>query len=419
MASTPPAPTHDLTAVDAPATHGVAVAPHPSPPPAALPGWLWWLAGCNFVIGTGAFGVTGYLSAIATGLGIGLGAAGQTMTIYALANAVLAPALLMATARWPRTRLLPLALGLFALGAAVCALAPNMVTLLTGRVLMGAGAVFTPVAAGLAVQTADPALRGRGLSRVFLGMSLSYVLGMPYGAWVGLQWGWRWPLASVAVAALLMAWGLRRHMPPLRAGSGAPTLSLRPIWHRHDIWAALALTLLYFTGIFVVTAYMGPVQLALNPLSPAGLSALLGGIGLAGVAGTLAGGWAADRLGPQRTLALALTCLLAAMIAAPWTAGHLPWTAAVFALWTVCGFGLMTPQQSRLAELAFAQAPLLLSLNASMVYIGTALGAAIGGAAIGWIGLVHLPWLGAVFVALALGTLGLNRPPARTGTPAH
>lgn len=110
---------------------------------------------------------------------------------------------------------------------------------------------------------------------------------------------------------------------------------------------------------------------------------------------------------------LLLGCLLVAMVSAPLTAGHPLLTAAVFAIWTTCGFGLMTPQQSRLAELAFAQAPLLLSLNASMVYIGTALGSAIGGAAIPVIGLAHLPWLGAVFVAGALATLVLRPTPRR------
>ena len=39
------------------------------------------------------------------------------------------------------------------------------------------------------------------------------------------------------------------------------------------------------------------------------------------------------------------------------------------------GFGVMAPQQSRLAGMAPAQAPLLLSLNGSMLYVGTALGA--------------------------------------------
>ncbi|WP_424859665.1 hypothetical protein ACPP3B_02980 [Tepidimonas sp. HKU77] len=120
-------------------------------------------------------------------------------------------------------------------------------------------------------------------------------------------------------------------------------------------------------------------------------------------------------LGPRRTIALLLGILSLVMVAVPWTAGHLAWTAAVFAVWTVCGFGLMTPQQSRLAELAFTQAPLLLSVNASMVYIGTALGSAIGGAALAVVGFERLSWLGALFVAAALATLAL--PPGGPQRP--
>lgn len=380
--------------------------PPADPAPAApLPGMLWLFAACNFVIGTGAFGMTGYLGPVANGLGVSVGAAGQTMTVYALANAVLAPLLMALTARWPRAAVMRLALGLFTLGTLLGAAAPNLTVLMVGRVLMGAGAVFTPVAAGLAVQLATPEQRGRALSRTFLGMSLSYVLGMPYGAWLGLQWGWRWPLLSVGVAALLIGWLLHRRLRSGMDAGGTPLTGITAVLRQRDVALALLLTLLYFTGIFVVTAYMGPVQLALNPLTPTGLSALLAGIGAAGVVGTLSGGWAADRLGPRRTIALFLGSLLLAMIAVPWTAGHLAWTATAFAVWTICGFGLMTPQQSRLAELAFAQAPLLLSLNASMVYIGTALGSAIGGAAIPVVGFERLAWLGAVFVAGALATL--------------
>ena len=63
----------------------------------------------------------------------------------------------------------------------------------------------------------------------------------------------------------------------------------------------------------------------------------------------------------------------------PLTQGHYALLVAVFMTWGTAGFGMMTPQQSRLAALAPPQAPILLSLNSSMLYFGTALGAAIGG----------------------------------------
>jgi DHA1 family inner membrane transport protein len=63
---------------------------------------------------------------------------------------------------------------------------------------------------------------------------------------------------------------------------------------------------------------------------------------------------------------------------------------------------MMVPQQSRLAALAPAAAPLLLSLNTSMLYLGTAAGAVIGGAVAAHLGFAQLGWAGAPFVAAGL-----------------
>jgi DHA1 family inner membrane transport protein len=74
-------------------------------------------------------------------------------------------------------------------------------------------------------------------------------------------------------------------------------------------------------------------------------------------------------------------------------------------VWGTAGFGMMVPQQSRLATLAPAQAPMLLSLNASMLYLGTALGAIVGGALADRLGFAQLAWAGVPFVACGLAIL--------------
>lgn len=391
-------------------------APNQTPAGTGLPPVLWLFALCNFVIGTGAFGMTGYLGPLADDLGVSVSAAGQTMTAYALANALLAPWVMAGTGRWPRRQVMLLALGVFAAGTALSAAAPALGWLLAGRVLMGVGAVFTPVAAGVAVALVAPQRRGKALARTFLGMSLSYVLGVPFGAWLGLAHGWPWPLWAVTAASVLMLWLVWRQVPAHIGTPGNGFAGLGGLLRQREVWLTLLFTLLYFTSIFTVSAYMGPVQLALNPLSPSALTATLMVLGLAGVAGTLIGGWAADRHGPRRTLRWQIGCMAVALALAPWTAGHHALTVLAFSAVTVCGFGMMTPQQSRLAECAFAQAPMLLSLNASMVYIGTAAGAAVGGAAIPWLGFAHLSWIGAAFAALGALTLlpRFRHPPPTT-----
>ncbi len=384
----------------------------------AMPPILYFFALCNLVIGSGAFVLGGILQPMSASLGISVAAAGQAMTAYAIATAVLAPLLIILTARWPRKRAVQLALSLFTAGCLVCAVAPNFPLLLLGRVLMGAGAMFTAAASALAVSMVVPALRGRALSITFLGMSISYAVGLPVGAWLGFEFGWRvpvWLSAGASLAALVAASWL---IPADMASAGTSFAGFRAAARQPAVLRVWGRTLLYFIAIFSVFAYVGPVLQALNPMSSAQLSATLAVFGLAGVAGTLMGGWATDRFGALRSMRVQLAVLVAMMCLLPLTRGHVPATMAVLVLWGIAGFGLMAPQQSRLATLSPAQAPLLLSLNGSMLYVGTALGAVVSGAVLDQVGFAQLGWVGVPFGLLAMLTLVFDRMPARVQVSA-
>ena len=383
-----------------------------------MPPILYFFALCNLVIGSGAFVLGGILQPMSTSLGISVAAAGQAMTAYAIATAILAPLLIVLTARWPRKRAVQLALALFTAGCLVCAIAPNLPLLLLGRVLMGAGAMFTAAASALAVSMVAPALRGRALSITFLGMSISYAVGLPIGAWLGLEFGWRvpvWLSAAASFAALVAASWL---IPANMASAGTSFAGFRTAARQGAVLRVWGRTLLYFIAIFSVFAYVGPVLQALNPMSSTQLSATLAVFGLAGVGGTLMGGWATDRFGALRTLRTQLAVLVAMMCLLPLTRGNVPATMAVLVLWGIAGFGLMAPQQSRLASLSPAQAPLLLSLNGSMLYVGTALGSVISGTLLEQVGFAHLGWVGVPFGLLAMLTLVFDRMPARVAASA-
>ena len=374
-----------------------------------MPRILYFFALCNLVIGSGAFVLSGILQPLAQELGISVAAAGQVMTAYAVATAVLAPIFIFLTSKWPRKQVIQLALLLFTLGNLVSALAPSLSVLLVGRILMGAGAMFTAAVSAYAVTLVAPELRGRALSAVFLGMSISYAVALPIGAWLGFQYGWHvpvWLCAASSLAALLAATVL---LPKGVVTASASFAGFKTAAKQSAVLRVWLRTLLFFIAIFSVFAYVGPVLLALNAMSPTVLSGVLAMFGMAGVAGTLIGGWANDRFGSLRTIRIQLTVLVGMMCLLPFTQGHLLATVATLVVWGTAGFGMTAPQQSRLVSLSPTQTPLLLSLNSSMLYLGTALGAIVSGALIQSVGLANLSWVGAPFGLAALLTLVFDR----------
>jgi MFS transporter, DHA1 family, inner membrane transport protein len=386
-----------------------------------MPRLLYLFSLVNLVVGSGAFAITGIIALIARDFGVSVAAAGQAVTFYAASTAVLAPLLLVATGGWPRKRAILLAMALFTAGCALCAAAPSLAWLLAGRVLMGVGAAFTPLAAGIAVALVEPARRGQALALVFLGVSLSYVVGLPLGAWIGFAHGWQ---AALWAAAALSATALATLVWRVPADVRAPGVSfngLGALLRRPELLAVLLLTLLYFTAIFSVFSYIGPVLVALVPMDSNGLSLTLMLFGLSGVVGTLLGGAANDRFGARTTLRVLLPTLVLMMLLLPLTAGHHAALLVVLLVWGTAGFGMMAPQQSRLAMMAPLQAPLLLSLNTSMLYLGTALGAVVGGLAAAPLGFERLAWAGVPFAAagVALLVLGRHRAAPAAGAAAQ
>ena len=385
-----------------------------------MPRVLYFFALCNLVIGSSAFVLSGILQPLAVALGVKVAAAGQVMTAYAVATALLAPVLILLTTRWPRKQVIQLALGLFTLGNLVSALASTLGMLLVGRVLMGAGAMFTAAVSAYAVTLVAPALRGRALSTVFLGMSISYAVALPIGAWLGFEYGWHTPVWLCAIASLAALIAASVLLPKGVVTQSASLAGFKAAARQSAVLRVWLRTLLFFIAIFSVFAYVGPVLLALNAMSPLQLSGVLAVFGVAGVAGTLLGGWANDRFGPLRTIRVQLAVLVSMMGLLPFTQGHLLATVGALVVWGVAGFGMTAPQQSRLVSLSPMQAPLLLSLNSSMLYLGTALGAVVSGALIDSVGLPNLGWVGAPFGLAALATLWFDRTPAQTVlTPAQ
>ncbi len=358
----------------------------------------------NFVIGTGTMIIAGLLNLIAADLHTSVAAVGQLLAGYAIAVCVGAPILAGITSHISRRKLLVGALVLFAVGHAFAAVAPDYTVLMALRVLTGFGAaIFTPQAAATAGVLAPPQQRGRAIALVFLGFSLSSVLGNPISIYLGAAFGWRTALAVVGGISALCAVLLYRQIPQRFYVQRIDAAAWHDVWRNRALLLVLATSVLQAAGQFVLLTYVAAVFKEYIAATPAVIGLLFSWIGVTGLIGNVIAGLLMDRIGAARAVAIATAFILAGFLLWPLTRGSMPLMIAALGLWGLGAFAVNGAQQARLVALAPRLASASVALNSSSFYLGQATGAMLGGAALTSLGMSALSWVGAAILVLAFG----------------
>ncbi|MCS6930883.1 MAG: MFS transporter [Acetobacteraceae bacterium] len=360
------------------------------------------LALAAFASVTQSFVFAGMLSGMAADLSVSVAAAGQLATVYALAFAVSAPFVAAWAARFPRRGVI--ASGLALLGAINLLLmaSGSYGALLAWRVLAGiASGAVVPTAMAAATMLVPPAQRGRAIATVMAGTTLAFLLGIPLGSVVGEWLGWRASFGFAGLLALAVAAAIRLVLPRLPGEAGGPAGGLR-VLARAGVPGTLAATLLGFTAVFSVAAYVGPAVEAVAGFSPTGVALMQALVGVASLLGIPVGARLADsgRVGLALLLPLGVAAghlgqawLLWAMADASPPAIMLQ--GGFILLTAACMFALSPVISARLVVLAPDARSVVLAANSSSVFLGQAAGAAAGGAAILLLGLPGIGLAGA------------------------
>nr|WSZ97470.1 MFS transporter [Streptomyces sp. NBC_00857] len=334
----------------------------------------------TFVVGTDAFVIAGLLPDISRSLDVDIAAAGQLVSVFSIAYALLSPVLAALTGRWSRRSVLVTALGVFAVGNVVTALAPDYTLVLVSRVVAAAGAaMFTPNAGATAAAIAGGERRGRAIAIVTVGLTSSLALGAPLGTAIGNALGWKATMWFVTALAVVIAPVIALRLPDIRLGAKVGLRQrLSPLTDR-KVASVLLVTLLAFIGIYLPYTYISSVFSPATDDSGGRVALLLLVFGLAGTAGNLVAGRLADRHGPRNVVicaTLGLAVVFAAMLPSreSFAAAILVVALSGVGSWSVTG-----PQQHRVMALSQPGAETLgVSLNAAVMYLAISLSSVIG-----------------------------------------
>jgi predicted MFS family arabinose efflux permease len=372
---------------------------------------VFWLAVAAFAIGTEGFVIAGLLPTIAADMQISVAAAGQLVTVYALTYAVGSPVLAVIFNNLDRRNVLTLALCCFIAGNLMAVAAASFPLLMASRMLMALGAgLCMPTALGVAVAIAAAERQGRAVALVISGITIATVVGVPLGSLIGSHFGWRATFALVAVLGAIalagLLFGLPRGLPRTTA-----TLGQRLAVARHGtVLFALATTVLWAIGGFTVFTYIS-VPLRNLGFDASEISFALLVFGVAAAIGNMLGGTLSDRMGPVPTAALGLAGMAAALIlqsfalkfTSPEHARYI--VLLLIFCWGISGWTFYPAQVASIIRIDPRASAIALSLNASAMYLGFAIGGAAGGLVLSGLGPTNLGWIGGSSVAAALALL--------------
>ncbi|WP_335988019.1 MFS transporter [Glycomyces sp. MUSA5-2] len=359
----------------------------------------------------------GVLPEMAADLRVSEAAAGQTLTVYAIATGVSAIPVMAATAAWHRRRLLLAAALTFAVANLVTAVSDSYALTMALRLAAGvAAAVVWAELVAYARRLAPPHLQGRAIAFTMAGVPLALSLGIPLGTFMGDLLGWRLTFGLVAAVSALLAIWIRASVPEFpgrKAGKREPILAALRL---PGVVPVLFTVAAYVLAHNILYTYIATF-LDANGMNARRETVLLV-FGVASAVSIVVTGTLVDRRLRVLTVASAGLFLVAAAALTAWADQPAPLFAAVV-LWGLGWGGVPTLLQTAVNDAGGdrGQALLVTTWNSSM-----AAGGAVGGLMIGLLGPGSFPWgalvLMAPVAAVVVGARAHGFPAKRPGAGA-
>ncbi|MDN0188615.1 MFS transporter [Staphylococcus arlettae] len=363
---------------------------------------IWMLAIGAFAIGMTEFVIMGLLPNIARDFDVTVSQAGQLITGYALGVAIGGPILVMLTIKWNRKYLLLVLMGIFILGNIAASLSPTYGFMMTSRIITSlAHGSFFGIGSILAASMVKPAYKASAMALMFMGLSLSNILGVPFGTLIGQNFGWPMTFIIISIIGAMALIGIIFFVPMTKKQEATSVKTELKILKEKRLWLTLAVTLFGFSSVFAYFTYISSVLIEVSHIQENLISYLLIIFGVGVTLGNIVGGKLADwNLNKALKIIFIMFILYFILLYFIQMNGILM-VAGVF-FFGLIGFS-MSPSLQYKSTLISQEAPTLAStLNQSAFNLGNALGAFLGGVVV-----TNLPIASLSLIAPILTLIGL------------
>ena len=372
------------------------------------------LAVSAFAIGTTEFVSVGLLPLISKDLDISLTTAGLTVSLYALGVMIGAPVLTSLTSRMSRKSLLLWIMIVFIIGNGIAASATSVTVLLVARVISAfSHGIFMSIGSTIASDLVPEDKRASAISIMFTGLTVATITGVPFGTFLGQQFGWRFAFVAIVVLGIV---GFIANMilvpSDLKKGTRTSIQDQVKLVTNSRLLLVLIITALGYGGTFVVFTYLSPLLQSVTGFKQGTIALILLVYGIAIAIGNMIGGKLSNK-NPIGSLfymfIIQAIILLILTFTAPFKVAGLITIIimGIFAFMNVPGlqvYVVMLAERYVPSAVDVASAMNIAAFNA-----GIAIGSYLGGVVTDSIGIIHTAWIGAAMVMLAAILTGISR----------
>ncbi|NYF25291.1 MFS transporter [Sporosarcina sp. JAI121] len=372
------------------------------------------LAVSAFAIGTTEFISVGLLPLISQDLDISVTTAGLTVSLYALGVMIGAPILTSLTSRMPRKSLLLWIMVVFIIGNGIAASASSVTVLLVARVISAfSHGVFMSIGSTIAADVVPENRRASAISIMFTGLTVATITGVPFGTFVGQQFGWRFAFVAIVIIGIIGLIANSILVPSdLRQSKPTTIRDQVKLVTNSRILLVLTITALGYGGTFVVFTYLSPMLQTVTGFKQGTIVMILLIYGIAIAIGNMIGGKLSNKnpIGSLFYMFIAQAIVLFVLtFTVPFKVVGLITIVfmGLFAFMNVSGlqvYVVMLAERFVPSAVDVASAMNIAAFNA-----GIAIGAYTGGVVTDSIGLIHTSWIGGTMVLTAALITGVSR----------
>lgn len=319
------------------------------------------------------------LTPIATDLNITEGQAGQGIAVSG-AFALLTSLFISSLAGQLDRKIVLLALTLLMIvSGTVVAIAPNYLTFMIGRALIGVAiGGFWSMSAATAMRLVPNHQVPRAMAIVNGGNALATVIAVPLGSFLGSIIGWRGAFFCVVpIAAIAFAW-LLISLPAMKPTIKPQAGNLFKLLKRPPVALGMVAVSVFFMGQFSLFTYLRPFLETVTHVNVSTLSFILLVIGVAGVVGTtLIGGFLKEGL--YRTLIIIPLLMAAIAVALILFGGSATMTTILLGVWGLVSTAAPVGWWTWLARTLPQDAEAGGGLMVAIIQLAITLGATLGG----------------------------------------